>query len=54
MKFIRDEDLKLAFVTMLNKLVFGHKLILKPYLLALLQFIDRQQYSADSAASASD
>lgn len=35
MKFIRDEDLKLAFVTMLNKLVFGHKLILKPYLLAL-------------------
>lgn len=35
MKFIKDEDLKLAFITMLNKLVFGHKLILKPYLLAL-------------------
>ena len=35
MKFIRDEDLKFAFVTMLNKLVFGHKLILKPYLLTL-------------------
>ena len=35
MKFVRDEDLKLAFVTMMNKLVFGYKLILKPYLLAL-------------------
>ncbi|MGN0682886.1 MAG: recombinase family protein, partial [Oscillospiraceae bacterium] len=35
MKFVRDEDLKRAFVTMMNKLVFGYKLILKPYLLAL-------------------
>ena len=35
MKFVRDEDLKLAFVTMMNKLVFGYKLILKPYSLAL-------------------
>ena len=35
MKFIRDDDIKLAFVTMMNKLVFGHKLILKPYLLTL-------------------
>lgn len=35
MKFIRDDDIKPAFVTMMNKLVFGHKLILKPYLLTL-------------------
>lgn len=31
MMFIRDEDLKLAFVTMMNKLVFSSKVILKPY-----------------------
>ena len=32
MLFLRDEDLKLAFLTMLNKLIFGHKIILLPYL----------------------
>ena len=31
MMFIRDEDLKLAFVTMMNKLVFSSRVILKPY-----------------------
>lgn len=31
MMFIRDEDLKLAFVTMMNKLIFSGKVILKPY-----------------------
>lgn len=35
MLFVRDDDLKLAFVTLLNKLVYGHKFILKPYLRAL-------------------
>ena len=35
MKFIRDEDLKQAFVTMMNKLVFGHRMVLKPYVEAL-------------------
>lgn len=35
MLFVRDDDLKLAFVTLLNKLVYGHKFILKPYLKAL-------------------
>lgn len=35
MLFVRDDNLKLAFVTLLNKLVYGHKFILKPYLRAL-------------------
>lgn len=30
MQFIRDEDIKTAFVTMMNKLIFGHKFILRP------------------------
>lgn len=35
MKYIRDDKLKLAFVTMMNKLVFAHRRILKPYVKAL-------------------
>ena len=35
MKYIRDDELKLAFVTMMNKLVFAHRRILKPYIGAL-------------------
>lgn len=35
MKYIRDDELKAAFVTMINKLVFGRRLILKPYFEAL-------------------
>ena len=35
MLFIRDDDLKLAFVTMLNKLIYSHKLVLRPYLKAI-------------------
>lgn len=35
MQFIRDEDIKKAFVTMINKLIFGRKLILQPLLDAL-------------------
>ncbi len=35
MLFVRDDDLKLAFVTLMNKLVYCHKFILKPYLKAL-------------------
>lgn len=35
MLFVRDEDLKLAFVTLLNKLIYGRKLILRPYLHAI-------------------
>ena len=30
MQFIRDEDIKTAFVTMMNKLIFGQKFILRP------------------------
>jgi DNA invertase Pin-like site-specific DNA recombinase len=35
MLYIKDEDLKIAFVTVLNKLIYSHKLILKPYVAAL-------------------
>ena len=35
MKYIRDDDLKVAFVRMINKLVFGRRLVLKPYIAAL-------------------
>lgn len=35
MLFIRDEDLKVAFVTVLNKLIYSHKLVLKPYATAI-------------------
>jgi len=35
MKYIRDEAVKTAFVTMINKLIFAHSIILKPYLEAI-------------------
>lgn len=35
MKFIRDEDLKRAFLTMMNKLRFGNDLVLKPLLISI-------------------
>ncbi len=35
MLYLRDDDLKLAFTTMLNKLIYCHKIVLRPYLEAL-------------------
>lgn len=35
MKYIYDEELKAAFITMMNKLIYSHKFLLKPYLRAL-------------------
>lgn len=35
MLFVKDEALKLAFITMMNKLIFSHRLILKLYLEAI-------------------
>lgn len=32
MLYIRDDDLKIAFLTMMNKLIYGHKQILRPLL----------------------
>lgn len=43
MQFIRDEDIKTAFVTMMNKLIFGHEFILRPLLNGL-----RSQNNAES------
>lgn len=31
MKYIRDDAVKAAFVTMINKLIFAHSMVLKPY-----------------------
>ncbi len=35
MRYIRDEALKVAFLTMLNKLIFSHRTLLAPYVKAL-------------------
>lgn len=35
MKFVRDEKVKFAFLTMMNKLIFAKETILMPYLKAL-------------------
>lgn len=35
MLFLRDDDIKLTFATMINKLIYCHKLVLKPYLESL-------------------
>ena len=35
MKYIKDEDLKYAFVLMMNKLIFSHKVLLKPFIRSL-------------------
>ena len=41
MKFIKDDAIKQTFITMMNKLIFGHKFILKP----LLQSLKAVNYS---------
>jgi site-specific DNA recombinase len=41
MKFIREDAIHQAFVVMINKLIFGHKFILKP----LLQSLKKSNYS---------
>lgn len=35
MLYLKDDDIKLAFATMINKLIYCHKLVLKPYLVSL-------------------
>ncbi len=35
MKYIREHDFEYAFVTMMNKLIFGHQIVLKPLLVSL-------------------
>lgn len=35
MKFIRDDDLKRVFLTMMNKLRFGNDLVLKPLIISI-------------------
>ena len=35
MKYIRDDAVKAAFVTMINKLIFAHSMVLKPYVESL-------------------
>lgn len=40
MQYIRDDDIKLAFITMMNKLIYSHQFILKPLLKNLKQLKD--------------
>ena len=35
MKYVPESDFKYAFVTMMNKLIFGHEFVLKPLLISL-------------------
>lgn len=35
MKYVRDDEIKAAFITMINKLIYGYRLILTPYLKVL-------------------
>ena len=43
MRFIREDDIHKAFITMINKLIFGHEFILKP----LLKSLRSLNYSAN-------
>ncbi len=38
MRFIREDDIHQVFITMINKLIFGHEFILKPLLKSLRSF----------------
>lgn len=49
MKFIREDNLERAFITMMNKLIFGRKFILKPLLKGL-----RDMRKADSISRISE
>jgi hypothetical protein len=35
MKYVPECDFEFAFVTMMNKLIFGHEIVLKPLLISL-------------------
>ena len=45
MEYITDKMVKKAFVTMMNKLVFGHQVILKPLLKSLQSMNDKEKFS---------
>ncbi|MDO5047453.1 MAG: recombinase family protein [Anaerococcus sp.] len=50
MKYVRDEDIKLAFATLVNKLIFGKEFILLP-LLESLKKIDSKEEAKKLSAS---
>ena len=43
MKYITDDGIKTAFLTMMNKLIFAHQRILKPLLYSLQGFDDKNR-----------
>lgn len=43
MKYITDDGIKTAFLTMMNKLVFAHQSVLKPLLHSLQRFDDKDR-----------
>lgn len=45
MKFIRNEQIKLAYITMINKFIFSHQLLLKP----LLADVKATTYAVDDS-----
>ena len=42
MKYITDDGIKTAFLTMMNKLIFAHQMILKPLLHSLQGYDDKE------------
>lgn len=44
MKYIRDDAVEAAFITMMNKLVYGHKKVLRPLLESLRSASDTDNY----------
>lgn len=44
MKYITDDGIKTAFLTMMNKLVFAHQSVLKPLLHSLQGFDDKDSF----------
>lgn len=43
MKFVTDESIKTAFMTMMNKLIFANRKILKPLLSSLQEIDDKRR-----------
>ena len=43
MKYITDDGVKTAFLTMMNKLIFAHQIVLKPLLRSLQGYDDKDR-----------
>ncbi len=43
MKYITDDSIKVAFLTMINKLIFSHQVVLKPLLRSMKGLDDKER-----------